>query len=129
MSDILTSSSASSRAQSVSDLLKVRDFFILGCLSSRDDAYHVPAFSVSHDNRTPLAKSDCDKSRLIVGKAGILYSHGIAVKYGGHISEVNAMFVEVGFSFVFVPLEFHGLIVVTIRSYVKKGARISSSMV
>lgn len=73
---------------------------------------------MGYDDCTPFEKANCDVARLLVSKTGVFHSYGVAFKYGGHIHEINGVFADVGLTFVFVPLEFHSLIAVTIHSRV-----------
>lgn len=70
-----------------------------------------------YDNRTSLEKPNREIAWLVV-EACIFYSDSVAIKDCRYINEVNSMLANIGLTFVFVPLEFHR-IVVTICSYVK----------
>ena len=74
-----------------------------------------------HDDDTSFEQANGDKAQLAIGKASILYGHGIAFKHSGSIRKVNAMLAKIRLALLFVPLKVHALIVVTIRSYVKRG--------
>ncbi len=81
-----------------------------------------------YDDGTTLEQSNGDVTWLVVREACVFHGDCVAVKDCGYVNEINSMFANIRLTFVLVPLEFHGLIVVTIRSCVKEARWLCKSM-
>jgi len=78
-----------------------------------------------HDN-TSLKQSKCDKPSLTVVKAVVLDGYYIALKDSSYVFKIDAVLVDIGESFVFVPLELHNAIVTTICRCIKNISALGS---
>jgi len=76
---------ASRRLKSVPDFFKVAFFFILSCLSGRDDPEDVVFISVSHNDDAELQESKGDLAGFAIIKAFVLDCENITVKHSRHI--------------------------------------------
>lgn len=98
---------ASKRFQSVCDFCEVSFFFIFRSFASGNDPNHLSGFRVDDHHYDPIEQAECDEAILAIIKAVIQDDHRFSVKQRLQIGKVNAVILDVGLAFGFIPLKFY----------------------
>ena len=110
---------ALTRDQSVLDVLEEDDLLIFCRLTKRDDVNVIGGFSVHDGDWSAVQQAKRNESLFIVIEPVVLEGKSQALENPGGIPKIQAMILEIGFSFCLTPGKLHDRIVYTICMCVK----------